>query len=201
MGIEGGGNDFPHAPSELGVGPRDKRRSKIAVGRGEDHPPHIRPFSSADWPACWSIIERIIQAGDTLAQPSDMTEAEAHHWWVDSHRAVFVAERDGAILGTYYLTDNQPGRGSHVANGGFLVAPSAAGQGIGRAMGAHSLEAAKALGYQAIQFNLVVATNEASLRIWDGLGFQRIGTLPKAFRHAKLCLIDAIVMYKWLGDA
>jgi ribosomal protein S18 acetylase RimI-like enzyme len=80
------------------------------------------------------------------------------------------------------------------------VAPAAAGRGIGRAMGEHSLNAARALGYMALQFNLVVATNEASLRIWDGLGFTRIGTLPRAYDHAKLGLVDAIVMYKWLGE-
>ncbi len=200
MGIEGGGNDFPHAPSKPGAAARDKRQRKNSVGRGEDHPPRIRAFDRPDWPACWPIIEPIIQAGDTLAQPSDMTEAEARSWWVDDHRHVFVAETGGQVLGTYYLHPNQPGRGSHVANGGFLTAPWASGQGIGRAMGVHSLEAAKALGYRAIQFNLVVATNQASIRIWDSLGFSRIGTLPQAFRHARLGLVDALVMYKSLDD-
>ena len=200
MQKECGGNDFPHAPSGLGGGAPHERQREIPLGRGEDHPPHIRPFDPADWPACWAIIQPVIQAGDTLAQPSDMTEAEARRWWVDDHRHVFVAERDGQILGTYYLTPNQPGRGSHVTNGGFLVAPWAAGQGIGRAIGAHSLTVAKALGYKAIQFNLVVVSNEPSIRIWDRLGFTRIGTLPKAFRHAKLGLVDALVMYKWLGE-
>jgi RimJ/RimL family protein N-acetyltransferase len=201
MGETGGGNDFQNDPSTPGAVVSTEHRGKVAVGRGEGRPPHIRPFLASDWPACWAIIEPVIQAGDTLAQPSDMTEAEARRWWVDDHRHVFVAETDGQVLGTYYLTPNQPGRGSHVANGGFLTAPWASGQGIGRAMGAHSLEAAKSLGYQAIQFNLVVVTNEPSIRIWDRLGFTRIGTLPKAFRHEKLGLIDAIVMYKWLGDA
>ena len=200
MGKEDGGHDFPHAPSGLGGGVGGKHQRKIPVGRGEDHPPHIRPLIPTDWPACWAIIQPIIQAGDTLAQPFDMTEAEARRWWIDDHRHVFVAERDGTILGTYFLTPNQPGRGSHVANGGYLTAPWAAGQGIGHAMGAHSLEAAKALGYKAIQFNLVVVTNEASLRIWDRLGFSRLATLPKAFDHAKLGLIDAVVMHKWLDD-
>ena len=200
MGTEGGGNDFPHAPSGPGADAQDQRRRKVLVGRGEDHPPHIRPFSPGDWPAIWAVVEPIIRAGDTLAQPSDMTEAETRHWWIDEHRSVFVAELEGVLVGTYHLTPNQPGRGSHVANGGYLVAPAAAGRGIGRAMGAHSLKAARALGYEALQFNLVVATNEASLRIWDALGFTRIGTLPKAFDHAKLGLVDAVVMYKWLEE-
>jgi GNAT superfamily N-acetyltransferase len=185
---EGGGNDFPRAPSRLGSGVSTERHRQNSVGHRQDHPPHIRPFNPADWPACWAIIQPIIEAGDTLAQPSDMTEAEARRWWVDDHRHVFVAESQGTILGTYYLTPNQPGRGSHVANGGYLTAPWAAGQGIGRAMGAHSLEAARALGYKAIQFNL------------DRLGFTRLATLPRAFDHARFGLIDAVVMHKWLGE-
>jgi RimJ/RimL family protein N-acetyltransferase len=200
MAQEVGGNDFPRTPSKLGTTAHDKRRRNVAVGCGEDHPPHIRPFLPSDWPACWAIIEPIIRAGETLAQPCDMTEAEARRWWVDDHRHVFIAEAGGTILGTYYLTPNQPGRGSHVANGGYLAAPWASGRGLGRAMGEHSLRAARELGYLAIQFNLVVVTNEPSIRIWDRLGFTRIGTLPKAFRHARLGLIDAIVMYKWLGE-
>ena len=160
----------------------------------------IRPFAPSDWPAVWAIVEPILEAGDTYPHPPGTDEAAAKAWWVDEHRAVFVAELEGVVVGTYYLTDNKPGLGSHVANAGYMTAPAAAGRGIGRAMGEHSLEAARALGYLAIQFNLVVATNEASLRIWDGLGFTRIGTLPRAYDHAKLGLVDAFVMYKWLGD-
>jgi RimJ/RimL family protein N-acetyltransferase len=200
MGKEGGGNDFPHAPSEPGDGVRDQRRRKIPVGRGEDHPPHIRPFEPADWPALWAIIGPILKAGETYPQHPETIEAAAKSWWIDSHRAVYVAELQGEVVGTYYLTDNKPGLGSHVANAGYMVGPAARGRGVGRAMGEHSLGAAKELGYLALQFNLVVVTNEASIRIWDALGFTRVGTLPKAFRDQKGGFIDALVMYKWLGD-
>jgi len=159
----------------------------------------IRPYQPQDWPAVWSIIEPILRAGETYPQPPGMTEGQARAWWVDAHRAVFVAEQDG-LVGTYYLTDNKPGLGSHVANAGYMVAAAAQGRGVGRAMAVHSLEAARGLGYAALQFNLVVATNEASLRLWDQLGFSRVGRLPKAFRHAAAGLVDAYVVYKWLGD-
>lgn len=177
-----------------------KRDAAPEAWPGADQSLHIRPFKPADWPGCWAIIKPIIEAGETLAQPSDMAEVEARYWWLDTHQAVFVAEQAGRILGSYYLTSNQPGRGAHVANGGFIVAPAAAGRGIGAAMGGHSLGAARALGFKAIQFNLVVATNEASLRIWDRLGFSRIGIVPKAFDHKQHGLVDAVVMYKWLAD-
>jgi L-amino acid N-acyltransferase YncA len=161
---------------------------------------NVRPYAPADWPAVWAIIQPILAAGATYPQPPATGEAEARHWWIDEHRAVFVAEQAGRVLGTYYLTDNKPGLGSHVANAGYMVAAAAQGRGVGRAMAEHSLVAARDLGYLALQFNLVVVTNEASLRIWDAMGFTRVGVLPKAFRHAEKGLVDALVMFKWLGD-
>ena len=165
----------------------------------------VRAYTEADWPAAWGILQPILQAGATYPQPPETSETEARQWWIDDHRAVYVAEDassdgGGRVVGSYYLTDNKPGLGSHVANAGFIVAPSASGRGVGRAMGEHCLTTAPAHGYLALQFNLVIANNEASLRIWDAIGFTRVGVLPKAFRHATDGLVDAYVMYKWLGD-
>lgn len=162
----------------------------------------VRPYTDADWPAVWRIVEPVVRAGETYPEPPDLDEAAARHWWIDSHRTVFVAAdaTDGTLLGTYYLTDNKPGQGAHVANAGFMVAAAAQGRGVGRAMGEHSLQAARDLGYLAMQFNMVAVTNEASLRIWDALGFTKVGLLPRAFRHPRLGLVDAWVLYRWLGD-
>ncbi|MEZ5866563.1 MAG: GNAT family N-acetyltransferase [Geminicoccaceae bacterium] len=144
----------------------------------------------------------MLRAGETYPEPADLDEAAARHWWIDAHRTVFVATdpADGTLLGTYYITDNKPGQGAHVANAGFMVGPAARGRGVGRAMGVHSLDAARALGYLAMQFNMVAVTNTASLRIWDDLGFLRVGPLPRAFRHPAEGLVDAWVLYRWLGD-
>jgi len=49
-----------------------------------------------------------------------------------------------------------------------------------------------------MQFNLVVATNEAALRLYRGFGMSEIGRLPQAFRHRDLGLVDAIIMYRLL---
>jgi ribosomal protein S18 acetylase RimI-like enzyme len=63
---------------------------------------------------------------------------------------------------------------------------------------AHSLETARRLGYRAMQFNFVVATNAAAVRTWEKHGFAVVGRLPGAFRHAELGLVDALVMYREL---
>jgi len=62
----------------------------------------------------------------------------------------------------------------------------------------HSQEIAKELGYKAMQFNFVATSNEGAVRLWAKLGFETVGTLPKAFNHPSKGYIDALVMYKWL---
>jgi ribosomal protein S18 acetylase RimI-like enzyme len=54
------------------------------------------------------------------------------------------------------------------------------------------------MGFRAMQFNLVVSTNERAVRLWQRLGFATVGTLPGAFRHRELGFVDAFVMFKTL---
>lgn len=61
-----------------------------------------------------------------------------------------------------------------------------------------SQQQALALGFEAMQFNSVVSTNEIAVSLWQKLGFTIIGRLPKAYRHGRLGYVDSLVMYKWL---
>jgi ribosomal protein S18 acetylase RimI-like enzyme len=80
-----------------------------------------------------------------------------------------------------------------------MVAPAARGRGVARAMCEHAQMQARAMGYLAMQFNFVVSTNEGAVALWQRLGFEIVGRLPRAFRHPAAGLVDALVMYKWLG--
>ncbi|WP_290872976.1 GNAT family N-acetyltransferase [Aquabacterium sp.] len=161
--------------------------------------PVIRPATAADWPALWAFLQPTFAAGDTYAYDPDSSEADIRKVWMDLPAATFVAcGEQGQVLGTYYLKANQPGLGAHVCNAGYVVAPVAQGQGVAAAMCEHSQEQARALGFLAMQFNLVVSTNERAVRLWSHLGFATVGRLPGAFRHARLGLVDALVMFKTL---
>jgi ribosomal protein S18 acetylase RimI-like enzyme len=87
-----------------------------------------------------------------------------------------------------------------VANAGYVVAEQARRRGIGSRLCQHSLQAARRLGFRAMQFNLVVSTNSAGIRCWQHNGFQVIGTLPGAFRHRQLGYVDALVMFRGLVE-
>lgn len=161
----------------------------------------IRRIRQEDWPSVWAILRTILQPGDTYAFAPGSTEAEMHIAWVEAPAATYVAHADdGTILGTYFIKPNQPGLGSHVCNCGYVVAPAAQGQGIASAMCEHSQAEALAMGFRAMQFNLVVSTNETAVRLWQKLGFAIVGTLPGAFNHSRLGYVDAFVMYKQLAN-
>ncbi|KAI7573923.1 zf-H2C2-domain-containing protein, partial [Hortaea werneckii] len=104
-------------------------------------------------------------------------------------------------LGSFYVKPNYPGRSSHVCNGGFLVSDVARNKGVGRLMGEGYLEWAPKLGYTYSVFNLVYETNVASLKIWDALGFKRIGRV-KGCGNLKSYpdqFVDAIIFGRELG--
>jgi L-amino acid N-acyltransferase YncA len=158
----------------------------------------IRPARPEDCHAIWAILEPTIRAGETYALPRDMSEADALAYWAGSDRETFVAEEDGAIIGTYYLRANQMGGGAHVANCGYMTASHARGRGVARGMCEHSLHHARARGFRAMQFNLVISTNEAAIGLWQSLGFTIAARLPQAFRHPRFGYVDAFVMFRVL---
>jgi ribosomal protein S18 acetylase RimI-like enzyme len=159
----------------------------------------IRPATQDDHTAIWAILKPIIRAGETYALPRDMTAADALAYWTGPDRQSFVAmAEDQNIIGTYYLRANQQGGGAHVANCGYATAAHATGQGVARAMCAHSLNLAAAQGFTAMQFNFVIASNLRAVKLWHSLGFETIGRLPAAFRHPTLGATDALVMFRAL---
>lgn len=161
----------------------------------------IRPFEAGDWPALWPLLHATFAAGETYAFAPDSSEAQIHRAWIEQPTETHVAcDADGRIVGTYFIKPNQPGLGDHVANCGYVVAPEAQGRGTAGLMCEHSQARGRALGFRAMQYNLVVAANERALRLWQRLGFAIVGRLPGAFRHRRLGYVDAFVMYKPLVD-
>lgn len=158
----------------------------------------IRQASPGDWPEIWPIVQETFAGGDTYPYPADIAEDEARHIWLEKPSTTYIALDDNRVAGTYYLKPNQPGRGSHVCNAGFMVSPLCKNKGVGTALCAHALHRAASLGYRAMQFNLVVSTNQPAIHLWEKMGFEIIGVLPGAFHHQQMGFVDAYVMYQSL---
>ena len=159
----------------------------------------IKKYQESDWEQLWPILEKVFRAGETYPYPVDISKEEARKVWIELPQQTFVVVDDhNSILGTYYIKPNQPGLGRHVCNCGYIVSENARGKGIATKMCIHSQHEAIKLGFKAMQYNLVVSTNESAIYLWKKLGFQVVGTLSKAFNSKSAGYVDALVMYKEL---
>ncbi|HMQ05329.1 MAG TPA: GNAT family N-acetyltransferase [Pyrinomonadaceae bacterium] len=167
----------------------------------------IRKAEDIDKPAIGRIITAVLAGGDTYVFEPDTPEQEMLDYWFAAEKHVYVAVseppvsaggRSDEILGTFWLKPNQLGLGDHVCNAAYMVSPSAQGRGVGRLMAEFSLDEARRLGFTAMQFNFVVASNTAAVRLWESIGMEIVGTIPDAFRHKTLGPTDAYIMHRKL---
>ncbi|WP_194437387.1 GNAT family N-acetyltransferase [Vibrio fluminensis] len=160
----------------------------------------IREMSKQDFVQFWPTFHQVVAAQETYAFEPDLTCEQAYTLWCETALNSFVYEEDDEILGSYYIKPNAMGPSRHICNCGYMVSTRARGKGIARKLCEHSQQTARESGFSAMQFNSVVSTNQVAVNLWQQLGFAIVGTLPKAYRHAKLGLVDSYVMYKWLNE-
>ena len=142
----------------------------------------------------------MFRAGETYPFSTEISEEEAYTAWIDNPSSTYIAEdEDNNIVGTYYIKPNQSSLGARVCNCGYIVGENARGKGVATIMCEHSQREALSQGFRAMQYNLVVSTNEKAFRLWKKMGFELVGTLPGAFRHKRCGYVDAYVMYKQLA--
>ncbi|MGD9957818.1 N-acetyltransferase family protein [Nocardioides sp.] len=159
-------------------------------------PVTIRLAVEDDWPGIWPFFSATVAQGETYAYPLDLTPETGREWWLaPPPSATVVLEEEGLILGSAKMGPNRPGHGDHIGTASFMVAPSARGRGVGRALAEYAVQWHRERDFHGIQFNAVVATNTVAVRLWRDLGFQIIGTVPDAFRSPAHGLVGLHVMY------
>jgi GNAT superfamily N-acetyltransferase len=140
----------------------------VASGDGFPHRP---PLSRHDFAETWERGVTMVVGARLVDESGSGDDGGAH----DDDRA----RSPSRLVGAYYLKPNFVGRASHIANAGYIVERSHRRQGIGRALVSDSLWRAPLLGFDAIEFNLVFASNPARA-LYEELGWVEIGRLPDA---------------------
>ncbi|MBM3579920.1 MAG: GNAT family N-acetyltransferase [Alphaproteobacteria bacterium] len=158
----------------------------------------IRPATEKDFDEIWKIFRDVIATEDTYVNRAETTWDEAYTKWMDKEARILVAELNDKIVGASLLKPNRVDLGSHVANASFIVDVNTRKAGVGKALALHALTTAKSLGYRAMQFNFVVSTNTAAVKLWKSVGFSITGIIPGGFKHKTLGYVDAYVMFKKL---
>jgi L-amino acid N-acyltransferase YncA len=156
----------------------------------------IRMAEAADYEQIWQIIKQVIAKGDSYVFDPKTSREKMLNYWTAPDKHTYVALENEIVVGTFIIKDNQPDLGAHIANASYMTSPAFTGKGIGFKMGEFSIELAKKLGYIAMQFNIVIKSNETAVRLWQKLGFSIIGEIPKAFNHQQLGLTNAYIMYR-----
>lgn len=162
----------------------------------------IRKAGLSDFDHIYDIFTRVLADGTTYSYAKEeMTPDRSLAYWMSAPGThCMVADVGGEVAGMAAIRPNRTGRGDHVANASFIVDEKFRSMGIARAFGIKALALAKRHGYESIQYNYVVSTNDIAVKLWKSLGFEIIGTLPKGHQHAKLGLVDVFIMHRFLDD-
>jgi GNAT superfamily N-acetyltransferase len=135
-----------------------------------------------DYTELYEAFAVVVAAGEGYPQPvGPLSTEDFTEYWLEHKSAVVVARLadQGGLVGSYYLKPNYPGRAAHIANAGYFVVADVRGRGIGQVLVEDSLVEARRLGFDALQFNLVFASNPAR-RLYERLGFEVVGRIPDA---------------------
>ncbi len=158
--------------------------------------PIIRQATDEDWPSIWPFFEDIVREGETYAYPTDVTSEAGRSLWMEpAPGQTVVLEDRGTTVGSAKMGPNRPGPGDHIGTASFMVTTEARGLGMGRLLGEYVVGWHRDNRYHGIQFNAVVESNTAAVKLWESLGFAIVGTVPEAFRSPSQGLVGLHIMY------
>jgi GNAT superfamily N-acetyltransferase len=150
--------------------------------------------AAGDYDELFAAYAEIVDSGAGFPHQPPLTRESFDDYWIAHSSAVWVARVGAPLVGAYYVKPNFVGKAAHIANAGYFVLESHRGRGLGRRLVEHSLHEARRLGFDAMQFNLVFASNPAR-RMYRQLGFQEVGRIPFAVEGE-----DAVVYWRSLDE-
>ena len=143
----------------------------------------IRKYNESDVPAMVRIWNEVVEEGVAFPQEEFLDEGSGRAFFA-SQSYCGVAIADGRVVGLYILHPNNIGRCGHLSNASYAVKKGQRGLHIGEKLVRHSLQKGRELGFRVLQFNAVVASNTAAIRLYEKLGFVRLGNIPGGFCNA-----------------
>lgn len=143
----------------------------------------VRPYTAADVPDMIHIWNEVVEEGIAFPQEESLDEDSGSAFFAgQSYCGVAEEQTGGAVLGLYILHPNNVGRCGHICNASYAVSSQSRGLHIGEKLVRDSIRQARALDFRVLQFNAVVASNASARHLYEKIGFQQLGTIPKGFR-------------------
>lgn len=142
----------------------------------------IKKYEKTDLKDAVMIWNQVVVDGVAFPQTEPLTEESGHAFFEEqSFTGIAYNEISGETVGLYILHPNNIGRCGHICNASYAVRADVRGQHIGELLVKHCMEKGRDLGFRILQFNAVVSSNTYALRLYEKLGFVRLGTIPGGF--------------------
>lgn len=154
----------------------------------------IREYQNKDIPPMVKIWNDIVEGANAFPQTEKLGEEEAKKFF-DSQTFTGVAVGENQVLGLYILHPNNIGRCGHIGNASYAVREDYRGYHIGEKLVRHSLKKGYEFGFSLLQLNAVVSTNAGAIRLYERIGFQKLGVIPNGFLLGNGNYEDIIVYY------
>lgn len=142
----------------------------------------IRGFKEADVKQVIDIWNQVVEEGVAFPQTDCLDEKSGMEFFnSQSYTGVAFDTETGGLAGVYILHPNNVGRCGHICNASYAVKSELRGHHIGEKLVRHCMEKGRELGFGILQFNAVVATNNAALHLYKKLRFVQLGVIPGGF--------------------
>lgn len=143
----------------------------------------IRQYTEDDLAEMITIWNEVVEDGIAFPQEDMLDETSAKEFFGgQTYTGVAVDTDENKIVGLYILHPNNVGRCGHICNASYAVSGDFRGMHIGEQLVKDCLVEARIHGFRILQFNAVVATNKQARHLYEKLGFEPLGVIPKGFR-------------------
>ena len=142
----------------------------------------IRPATSQDYSDIIKIYNQAVDEKFATADTEYVT-LESRKVWFEQHSPytypIYVAEKDGEIIGWCSLSPHRPGRKAlrSVAEISYYIHTDHRRKGVANKLIIHTIDSAKVLGFRNL-IAILLDLNKASIYILEKFGFEKWGHLP-----------------------
>lgn len=157
-------------------------------------------FKQEDENPLYDIFQKVVDFGSEFHYECSSIQEFYRQFFAPKSEVYVCRSLNDEVVGGFFIRPNFSGRCDHIANAAYMIKDSHRGQGIGTLLINASLEIAKALGFQAMQFNMVFSQNTIALKLYDKLGFKIIGTIPQAIRNLDGSYQNGHILFRPLNN-
>lgn len=119
----------------------------------------VREYGENDINGMISVWNEVVRDGVAFPQTEELDFESGKKFFAEQTCCPVATDENGEVLGMYILHPNN----------------------VGRKFVSDCLERAKKYGFKILQFNAVVRTNKPARKLYESLGFVKLGVIPKGF--------------------